>query len=210
MADNRIKEDYVSGKGVLTGYIAIFKPSTKFNEKGVYSLNILLDEKEGKALTAKVKEIAKEQFKAYGKGKKISEITCIKPFATVNEEGEEVSDPENRYILKTSAKAWIEDGVPSNKILVVDASKKPIKNLNIGQGTIAKVFVSLEGYTTPKETNVTVVLKAVQIINFVEKTGVTIDMTGFEVEDGFTIDNDEETSDSETTTAEVSDEEGDF
>lgn len=210
MADNRIKEDYVSGKGVLTGYIAIFKPSTKFNEKGVYSLNILLDEKEGKALTAKVKEIAKEQFKAYGKGKKISEITCIKPFATVNEEGEEVSDPENRYILKTSAKAWIEDGVPSNKILVVDASKKPIKNLNIGQGTIAKVFVSLEGYTTPKETNVTVVLKAVQIINFVEKTGVTIDMTGFEVEDGFTIDNDEETSDSETATAEVSDEEEDF
>lgn len=209
MADNRIKEDYVSGKGVLTGYIAIFKPSTKFNEKGVYSLNILLDEKEGKTLTAKVKEIAKEQFKAYGKGKKISEITCIKPFATVNEEGEEVLDPENRYILKTSAKAWIEDGVPSNKILVVDASKKPIKNLNIGQGTIAKVFVSLEGYTTPKETNVTVVLKAVQIINFVEKTGVTIDMTGFEVEDGFTID-DEETSDSGIATAEASDEEEDF
>ena len=210
MADNRIKEDYVSGKGVLTGYIAIFKPSTKFNEKGVYSLNILLDEKEGKALTAKVKEIAKEQFKAYGKGKKISEITCIKPFATVNEEGEEVSDPENRYILKTAAKAWIEDGVPSNKILVVDSAKTPIKKLNVGQGSVARLFVSLEGYTTPKETNVTVVLKAVQIIKLVEKTGVTVDMTGFDVEEGFTIDDDEESGETNNACEEASDEEEDF
>ena len=42
----KVTEKYITGKGELNGFIAITKPSTKFNKTGVYSANILLDKTE--------------------------------------------------------------------------------------------------------------------------------------------------------------------
>ena len=42
MANNKehVTEKYVTGKGELTGFIALIKPSTKFNKKGVYTARL--------------------------------------------------------------------------------------------------------------------------------------------------------------------------
>lgn len=191
MAKERISKNYTTGKGILTGFISLFKPSTKFNKNGTYSASIILDKNEGEQIVKMAKEIAKEQFKTYGNKKAITELTFIKPLTTVNDEGEQLPDPDGRYIMKTSAKAWIEDGKPTYKIAVVDSKMKPVKNLNVGQGSTARLFVTIEGYTTPKETNVMAVLKAAQLINVVEFGGVNIDEAGFGIEDGFEYGEDE-------------------
>ena len=87
MANNKehITDKYVTGKGELTGFIALVKPSTKFNKKGTYTASILLSKEEGEALTEKLKEVRTEQFKTYGKKTKVQDLPC-KPYEIINEE----------------------------------------------------------------------------------------------------------------------------
>ena len=84
MGNNKqhVTDKYVTGKGELVGFIALTKPSTKFNKEGVYTVNILLPKEEGEALYQKIKDIRTEQFKTYGKGTKVADITKCKPYFT--------------------------------------------------------------------------------------------------------------------------------
>lgn len=176
---------YVTGKGELTGFISIFKPSTKFNAQGVYRAEILLPKEEGEKLVELMKNVRTEQFKAYGKGSKVTDITRCVPYTTVNEEtGEETPDPQGRYILKATANAYIKDGVIGYKPQVKDAKCHEIKNASVGAGTIAKLGILIGGYTVAGKTGVTVKLGLVQIIDLVEYGGgMNFDITeeeGFE------------------------------
>lgn len=146
MANNKehVTEKYVTGKGELTGFIALTKPSTKFNPKGVYTANILLDKAEGEALVQKMKDVRTEQFKKYGKGTKVAELPCA-PYEIVNEEtGEATPDPQGRYLLKTSSSAYIEKGKIGKRIQIINAKKQMVKDINAGEGTIARLGVVLK------------------------------------------------------------------
>lgn len=176
-------EKYVTGKGELTGFVALVTPSTKFNKEGVYSTSILLDKKEGEALVEKLKEIRKEQFKTYGKGTKCTEISC-EPYSTTTEDGEEIPDSKGRYILKAKANAYIKDGKPDYKIPIINAKRQPVKNIKIGEGTIARLLLQLCGYSVAGKTGVSIKLKGVQIIDLVEFDGGNI-TNEFEDEEGF-------------------------
>lgn len=203
---------YTTGKGELTGFIGVFEPSTKFNKEGVYSANILLPQEEGEKLAAEIKNIRTEQFKTYGKKTKVTDLTRCVPYGIVNEEtGEETPDTEGRYILKTTAKAFIENGKPKVKIPVFDAKQNPVQDVRIGAGTIARLSVSLEGYSVAGKTGVSVKLKALQIIDLVEYGNGNAESYGFGDEDGsFDVtDEDDEVMDSEDTDEE-DDEEADF
>ena len=208
-------EKYTTGKGELTGFIGVFEPSTKFNKEGVYSANILLPKEEGEKLAEKIKEIRTKQFKTYGKKTKVADLTRCVPYGTVNEEtGEEIPDSEGRYILKTTAKAFIEKGKPKVKIPVFDAKQNPVKDVRIGSGTIARLSISLEGYSVAGKTGVSVKLKAVQIIDLVEYGNGDAESYGFGDEDGSfefveTEEADEKEFDEETE-SEDEDEEEDF
>lgn len=185
--NNSVTEKYVTGKGELVGFISIITPSTAFNNKeGKYSASILLDKKEGKALADKIREVRTEQYKKYGKGTKVAEITQCVPYTTVDEEtGEEIPDKEGRYILKTSAKAYIENGVPRVKPRVINAKKQGVKNVKIGAGTIARLGVTLSGYSVAGKTGVSVKLGIVQIIELVEYTSGGFSADAFDIEEGY-------------------------
>ena len=185
MAKEHVTDKYVTGKGELTGFIALTKPSTKFNKKGTYSVNILLDSKEGKEAEAKFKDVRTEQFKQYGKGTKVADLP-IKPYEIVNEEtGEATPDPQGRYILKTNASAYIENGKIGKRINIINAKKQPVKNISIGEGTIARLGVVLSGYTVAGKTGVSAKLGMVQIINLVEYSGGGFSADEFDEEEGF-------------------------
>lgn len=188
MAANKehVTAKYVTGKGELTGFIALTKPSTKFNKQGVYTADILLSKEEGEALAQKIKDIRTEQFKKYGKGTKVAEITKCVPYEKVDPEtGEGVPDKDGRYILKTNSSAYIENGKIGKRIQIINAKKKPVKNVSIGEGTIARLGVVLSGYSVAGKTGVSVKLGMVQIIELVEYVGGGFSTNEFDEEDGF-------------------------
>lgn len=189
MANNKehIVKKYVTGKGELTGFISVIKPSTKFDKEGIYKADILLPKEEGEKLAALIKEIRTEQFQKYGKKTKVADLTKCVPYTTQNEEtGEEIADPEGRYILKTNAKAFIEGGKAKFKPQIFNAKKQPITgNISIGEGTTARLGVTLSGYSVAGKTGVSVKLGLVQIIDLVEYSGGGFDLDELDEEEGF-------------------------
>ena len=208
-----ITKKYVTGKGTLTGFIALIKPSVKFNKNGTYTANILLDKEEGEKLAQEMKELRTEQFKKYGKGTKVADLPC-KPYEIVNAEtGEATPDPEGRYILKANASAYIENGKVGKKIMLINAKKQPVKNVSIGEGTVARLGVVLSGYSVAGKTGVSVKLGMVQIIELVEYSGSGFALDAFDEEEGFDgvgEDFTEEETPDNTPTEEESEEEEDF
>ena len=96
---------------------------------------------------------------------------------------------------------------------MINAKKQPITgNISIGEGTIARLGVTLSGYSVAGKTGVSVKLGLVQIINLVEYSASGFNLDEFDEEDGFDGVGDEftdepvETSDVE----EDDDEEADF
>lgn len=187
MANNKehVTEKYVTGKGELIGFIALTKPSTKFNKKGVYTVNILLDNKEGQALEQKAKDVRTEQFKKFGTKTKVVELP-VKPYEIVDAEtGEATPDPQGRYILKTNASAYIENGKIGRRIQIINAKKQPVKNISVGEGTIARLGVTLSGYSVAGKTGVSAKLGLVQIIQLVEYSSSGFSTDAFDEEEGF-------------------------
>lgn len=178
-----VSKKLVTGKGELTGFISVFKPSTKFDKDGTYQANIILPKEEGERIAAEIKAVRTEQFKTYGKGTKVADLTQCVPLTIVDDEtGEETPDVEGRYVFKTKAKAFIKDGVPTAFVKVMDSKLKPMTNASIGAGTVAKLGVILSGYCVAGKTGVSVKLKMVQILDLVEYAG-----GGNPEEFGFTV-----------------------
>lgn len=201
MGNNKehITEKYVTGKGELTGFIALIKPSTKFNKKGVYTANILLSKEEGEVLAQKIKDVRTEQFKKFGKNTKVADLPCI-PYEIIDPEtGESSPDPQGRYILKTTASAYIENGKIGKRIMIINAKKQPVKNINVGEGTIARLGVVLSGYSVAGKTGVSAKLGMVQIIDLVEYVGGAFSLDSFDEEEGFDGLGEEFTEDTVTT-----------
>lgn len=185
MAKEHVTKKYVTGKGELVGFIAISTPSTKFNKEGRYSASILLPKEEGKQLEALAKEVRTEQFKTYGKGTKVTELPC-KPYEIIDEEtGEVTKDPEGRYILKTAQSAYIKGGKITKRIMIINAKKKTVKNISVGEGTIARLGVTLSGYSIAGKTGVSAKLGMIQIIDLVEFVGGGFSADEFDEEEGF-------------------------
>lgn len=181
-----VSKKLVTGKGELTGFISVFKPSTKFDKDGTYQANIILPKEEGERIAAEIKAVRTEQFKTYGKGTKVADLTQCVPLTIVDDEtGEETPDAEGRYVFKTKAKAFIKDGVPMAFVKVMDSKLKPMTNASIGAGTVAKLGVILSGYCVAGKTGVSVKLKMVQILDLVEYTGGNPEEFGFTAEEGF-------------------------
>ena len=207
MANNKehVTGQYVTGKGELTGFIALTKPSTKFNKKGIYSTYILLDKKDGESLTARLKEIRTEQFKKYGKGTKVADLVC-KPYEIVDPEtGEATPDKKGRYILTAKENAYIENGKIGRRVKIINAKKQEVKNVNIGEGTIARLGLNLSGYSVAGKTGVSVKLGLVQIIDLVEYTSGGFSTDLFDEEEGFDGVGEDFTDEVETTPADDDD-----
>lgn len=180
-----VSQRYVTGRGELCGFISLIKPNTKFNAQGIYTTGFLLSHEEGEALYNKLKDIRTEQYKKYGKGTKVAELGC-KPYEIINKEtGESTSDPAGRYILTAKAKAFITNEKPNFKPLILNAKKQPVNNISIGEGTIARLALTLSGYSVAGKTGVSIKLGMVQIIQLKEYQGSGFSTDVFEEEEGF-------------------------
>ena len=189
MAKNKAVKKITTPVGTLVGFISVLEPSTKFNPEGVYRAELLLPAAQGEEIANTILEVRTEQYKKYGAGSAVQPLTRCVPYTTINPAtGEVVPDPEGRYILKTTAKAFVENGVAQNKIGVFDAACKPLKGIKIGEGTNAKLSISLEGYTVAKKTGVSVKLVGMQILDLVEYGSGSASACGFTNEDGYTAD----------------------
>lgn len=182
-----VSKKLVTGKGELTGFISVFKPSTKFDKDGTYQANIILPKEEGERIAAEIKAVRTEQFKTYGKGTKVVDLTQCVPLTIVDDEtGEETPDAEGRYVFKTKAKAFIKEGKPTASVKVMDSKLHPMTNASIGAGTVAKLGVLLNGYCVAGKTGVSVKLKMLQILDLVEYAGGgNPEEFGFTEEEGF-------------------------
>lgn len=178
----------VTPAGEVTGYSRIFEPSTKYNKAGEYILSIFLSKEDGERVLEVIKKVQKEQIANFRKNEQIAPITSIVPFVVMNEEGEEVREPEGRYVLKARAKANIKDSKITNKIGVFDAKGKPVKSASLGHGSIVKLKLDVSGYTIAGKVGVSIKLLAVQILKLVEFTNTLHSFAGFEEEEGFEYD----------------------
>ena len=180
----KVKSKYTTGKGELVGYLALTKPSPQY---GNYSANILLSKEEGEALVTKLKEMRKEQFKICKNKGTLKDLPCM-PYTTYDEaSGENVPDKDGRYILKTSNKAFNKDGKFIFRPLFINAKKEAITgNISVGEGTIAKISVSFEGYKAGANVGISAKLLGGQIINLIEYSSrPTVSLDDFDEEDGF-------------------------
>ena len=175
----------VTPSGEVTGYSRIFEPSTKFNKSGIYSLDILLSKEDGEEVFKAVKLVQREQITNFRKKEQIQPIQSIAPYTTQNDDGEDIPDPEGRYLLKTRAKANIQDSKIMNKIGVFDAKGRPVKQVNMGAGSIVKLKLDIAGYTVAGKLGVSVRLLAVQILKLVEYQSQANSFAGFGAEEGF-------------------------
>ena len=182
----------ITPKCELTGFCVIFAPSTKFNKKGVYTANVILDKEHEQKRYNTIKEVRTIQFKEFKKGKNdvVSDITAVKPLTKVNEEtGEEIPDKDGRYILKANANAGIEEGKTGFKVAVFDAKGNPVSNCRLGAGSTVRLKLDLSGYSVAGKVGVSVKLTAVQIIDLVEYQVTAANaFEGFEVEEGYEFD----------------------
>ena len=191
MANNKkfTTKNVLTAKGTMSGFINLTTPSTKFNPEGIYSANLLLSKEDGEKLLAEIKAVQKEQFKNYGQGTRLADITKCVPYTTVDPEtGEVLNDPEERYVVKAQRKARIKDGRPQLTVQIIGADTKPCPNVKAGEGTEAKFGLILKGYSVAGKTGVSVDLAVVQILKLVEYGGQSLSAFGITAEDGFTAD----------------------
>ena len=179
----------ITPKCELTGFCSIFEPSTKFNKKGVYTANVILDKEQAQKIYNTIKEVRTIQFKEFKKGKNdvVSDITAVKPLTKVDEKtGEEIPDKDGRYILKANASAGIEEDKIGFKVAVFDAKGNPVNNCRLGAGSTVRLKLNLSGYSVAGKVGVSVKLAAVQIIDLVEYQVTAANaFEGFEVEEGY-------------------------
>lgn len=209
------KKDYiqkliVTGKGELTGFISICKPSQNYRK---YQAQILLSKEEGEALVKTLEELQAAQFVKEGRKGKLAPLPC-QPYAVQDKDtGKEIPDKDGRYILKTNLDETTSKGTLNPKPIVINAHKQPVTgNLNIGEGTIARLQVLFKGYKAPIGIGVSAKLKGVQIINLVEYQNNNFSIDMFDEEEGFDGVGEEFTEEEVTTTEveEADEEEVDF
>lgn len=200
MANNKkfTTKNVLTAKGTMSGFINLTTPSTKFNPEGIYSANLLLSKEDGEKLLAEMKAVQKEQFKNYGQGTRLADITKCVPYTTVDPEtGEVLNDPEERYVVKAQRKARIKDGRPQLTVQIIGADTKPCPNVKAGEGTEAKFGLILKGYSVAGKTGVSVDLAVVQILKLVEYGGQSLSAFGITAEDGFTAEDAESFTEAE-------------
>lgn len=203
-------KNIIKGKAM---WAKVFTPDTKFDQNGVYSVNVLVPETEAaeicEYLDGIVEQRYQEEVKANPK-KKNSLSTRPAYDDAYDQNGNPTGDVEFKFKLK--AKGQRRDGsIYIQKPVVVDAKRTPIDDTLVGNGSVVKVAFDPVPYVmaSTKQVGVSLRLKGLQVIDLVEYSsgGSAI----FDEEEGYETDNAAEPDASNGMfTAEESDAEGDF
>lgn len=152
-------------------FVAI-KPIVKYDPDGLSHANVRLSKEDGERIVKMANQVGKEQYEKFRKNNKKIEFTGCIPLVNIekDENGKiikETPDPDGAYILKSKCKAYIKNGVASQKVPVFDSKLNQMENVNIGAGSTVRLGITLEGYSTNLGTGVSVKLRMVQVIDLV-------------------------------------------
>lgn len=175
-------------------------PDTKFDEDGVYKVDLVLGAEESEELRESLTQIAKENYQAELKkttdGKKKAALKKFELQLPFTEEVDEDGEETGNFVFKFKTKAKDKKG-NAKKLPLVDAKKKPLGEF-VGSGSTIKVAFFPKGYimTGTKKYGTTLYLNAVQVLDLVASGAGGAN--AFDEEDGFESEEDptENTGDS--------------
>jgi len=158
-------------------YPWLSKPDTKFSEEGDYKVNLILSKQDAIPILKQINEVYAENYEKELKKAKGAQIKKAPP--PYLEELNEAGEPTGNIILKFKSKA-------AYKPAIFDAKGIPMIDSNIWGGSEIKINGSAAPYFTPLiGAGVSLRLRAVQVIQYVEGGSGTADRFGFEAVAGY-------------------------
>lgn len=166
------------------------EPDYKFNAKGILSTSLVCDPTDP-AVKAFIDKLEELQAQAYNEtretvgGAKAKQVK-LRPIYT--EEFDQDDNETGNIIFKFAMKNVDDKEPPYNKIKVVDAKTKPIKNVPlVGNGSIIRCVAYANPYymATTKEVGISLLWESMQIVSLEEYNGGGSD---FDEEDGYVAD----------------------
>jgi hypothetical protein len=163
------------------------KPDTKFDENGVYSVDLILDGKDAETLIKQITEVRDAGYKEIcAKEKKAKLKLAPMPFkAEEADDGTETGRTIFKFKLKAKGKS--RDGsMYERKVALFDSKGAPSKAEIWGGSTIKVAFEPRAWFVAVHGVGVALQLKAVQVIELVSKGSGDSQSFGFGKEDGYT------------------------
>jgi len=168
---------FTTPKGIAQ-YPWLSKPDTKFDEDGQYKVNLVLSKEDATPIINQINESFAQNLKEETKKNKGKDIkTASPPYV---EELDDKGKPTGNIIIKFKSKAMYPPAI-------FDAQGNVMKDSNIWGGSEIRVNGSIAPYYVPLiGAGVSLRLRAVQVIEYVEGGTGSADRFGFEeVEGGF-------------------------
>ena len=168
---------FTTPKGIAQ-YPWLSKPDTKFDEEGQYKVNLILSQEDAKPLIQQINESFAQNLKEETKKNKGKDIKTANP--PYSDELDDDGKPTGNIIIKFKSKAIYPPAI-------FDAQGNVMKDSNIWGGSEIRVNGSIAPYYVPLiGAGVSLRLRAVQVIEYVEGGTGSADRFGFEeVEGGF-------------------------
>lgn len=169
-------------------------PDTRFNEDGVYQVGLIVDEEAAQPLCKKLDAMLKDSKQKALKGLKPAKKKSFDVNPVYAPEYDEDENETGNIIFKFSSYATYKDKrtgeIKEISPTLFDAKGKVIKKkINVGNGSVIRVNFSPKAYymASTNRAGVKLYLNAVQIIELVEY-GASAEAMGFGEEDGFDVD----------------------
>lgn len=197
----------------------VFEPDTKYDKKGVYSINVTVPEAEAANVCEQLDDMLSKQANQLVKEqpKLKATLSTRTPYETdYDDNGNETGNI--LFKIKMKAAGTTRDGREfTQKPMVVDSKLTPMNGDKlIGNESVVKVAFEPAPYyvAAQKQAGVSLRLKGVQVLNLVEPRGSSASSM-FEEEDGFVEDKVakdtfEPTVDFDDTPTDTASDEGDF
>jgi len=166
----------------------LFRPDTKFDADGVYSIKLRLPKDQADATTDYINQVMSESLdmaKKENPTKKGSIKSGNPPYTDVyDEQGNETGEVEFNFKQKAVIKT--RRGTMEKKPAVFDAKGKPIvEEVDVGNGSTVKVaYEAIPYYTAIAGAGVSLRLTAVQLVSLVQGAG-GLGSFKFEEEEGY-------------------------
>lgn len=159
-----IKPLFVTTPAGTAQYPRLNSPDTRFDEDGVYKVNLLLEGDEGKELLEKLTAFRKEAVQRLHTGKTKPRL-AMEPWE--EEVDEDTGEATGRIIFKCKQKAVYKDAsgqTAERKVQLIGADAQPTDE-QVGGGSIIKCALMVTAWNVPAlGIGVSLKLRAVQVL----------------------------------------------
>ncbi len=194
MASEKVKSKRITTAALPVVFAWLDKPSTKFNEDGVYEVSVLMDKDAATSLEEELKQAFKEARKTFlddpKAGKKNSKGKLRKDYELalpIRPDRDEEGNETGKFIFKAKmpAKYKKDDGEEVNlKVPIFDTTGEKITP-KVGRGSKVRVCFDARPFVMDATSTwgVSARLRAVQIVDLVEFGDGSSESFGFSKED---------------------------